>query len=100
MNMMVVAQRLQEGQDVTFRPRGHSMTGRVNDGDLVTVRPMTDKDILKKGMVVVAKVKGHVYLHLVKAVRKGSVQIGNNKGHINGWTSHDGVYGILVSNES
>lgn len=42
---------------------------------------------LKKGDIVYAKVKGRYYTHLVTAIgQDGRVQIGNNKGHINGWT--------------
>jgi hypothetical protein len=33
------SEHLQRGETVTVRPRGHSMTGRVNDRDLVTVEP-------------------------------------------------------------
>jgi hypothetical protein len=32
-------ERLQHGEAVILRPRGHSMTGKVNDGGQVTVEP-------------------------------------------------------------
>lgn len=85
--------RLQTGNTVTFRPRGHSMTPLVKSGQLCTVEPVQVADV-KVGDIVLCKVMGRDYLHLVKAVRDGLCQIGNNKGHINGWTK--AVYGRLV----
>jgi hypothetical protein len=35
----------------------------------------------------------------VKAVQDGRFQIGNNRGHINGWIGASGIYGRLVSVE-
>lgn len=89
-------QRLQAGETVSFRPRGHSMTGIINNGDLVTVQPLTEKDAPQKGDVVLCKVKGSQYLHLVKAVQGDRYQIGNNKGGINGWISRSGIFGLWV----
>ena len=51
------------------------------------------KDVKKKD-IVLCKVKGNHYLHLVKAVGKKRVLIGNNHGHINGWTKN--IYGKVV----
>lgn len=90
-------QRLAAGETVTFRPRGHSMTGIVNNGQTVTVAPLPADAIIGKGDVVLCKVRGREYLHLVKAVGKGQYQIGNNRGGINGWTSRAQIYGRLVS---
>ncbi len=36
--------RLQQGQPVVVRPRGHSMTGKVIHGDAVTVEPLGARD--------------------------------------------------------
>src|SRR5712664_848769 len=60
-------QKLKEGQEVNIRPRGHSMAGKVNDGDLVTLQPCSP-DKLHIGDIVLVQVKGHVYLHLIKAI--------------------------------
>jgi hypothetical protein len=46
---------------------------------------------------VLCKVGGAEYLHIVKAIQGGRCQIGNNKGHINGWTR--AVFGRLLSVE-
>jgi len=89
---------LQNGKTVKFRPRGNSMTGRVKNGQLVTVAPATHP--LEVGSVVLCKVSGNQYLHLVLAVGSdGRYQIGNNKGGVNGWCVADNIYGILTSVE-
>jgi phage repressor protein C with HTH and peptisase S24 domain len=88
---------LKTGETVSFRPRGNSMTGRISSGDLCTVEPCTEDP--KKGDIVLCTVRGAQYLHLVKATRGDQFQIGNNHGHINGWTPRRCVYGILVSVE-
>lgn len=109
-------EKLKRGETVQFRPRGHSMTGRVNDGQLVTVEPL--KQAAKRGDVVLCKVNGREYLHLVKAVKVRRLTettygegltpdvesrithqylIGNNRGGTNGWTTH--LYGRMVKVE-
>lgn len=87
-------QELTEGRTVKFRPHGGSMSGIVESGQLVTVEPVTEQ--VQKGDVVLCKVRGRAYLHLVKEIKHGSVLIGNNRGGINGWTSTRQVYGILA----
>lgn len=91
-------QKLQNGETAKIRPRGHSMTGKVNDGDHVTLSPV-DPSSLKMGDIVLVKVKGHVYLHLIKAVNNGRYLIGNNRGGINGWVSVNAIYGIATQIE-
>ena len=86
-------ERLKAGKPVQFRPRGHSMTGIIASGQLVTVVPIGTDDNITKGDVVLCKVGGAEYLHLVKAIRNGAYQIGNNRGGINGWTSRANIFG-------
>ena len=89
---------LQRGETTQIKPRGHSMQGKVNDGDLVTVAP-ADPATLAVGDIVLVRVKGNDYLHLVKAIDSGRFQIGNNRGGINGWIGHNGIYGKAVKVE-
>jgi hypothetical protein len=95
--MGMVAQRVAAGETVQFRPTGGSMVPLIRSRDLVTVAPC-DPAALEVGDIVLAKVAGSVYLHLVSAVdaSRGRVQISNNRGRVNGWTSRDRVYGICV----
>jgi translation initiation factor IF-1 len=90
---------LQDGKSAQIRPRGHSMRGKVNDGDLVTVEPCEPQN-LKSGDIVLVKVKRNVYLHLVKAIDGGRILIGNNRGGINGWVGPNAVYGIAAKIEA
>ena len=90
---------LTKGETVQIRPRGHSMKGKVNDGDLVTIEPC-DPNKLEVGDIVLVRVKGNDYLHLIKAINQGRFQIGNNRGGINGWVGHNCVYGKAIKIES
>jgi hypothetical protein len=91
-------EKLQKGETVKIRPKGHSMTGRVNNNNLVTLEPCKPED-LKVNDVVLVKVKGNVLLHLIKAVNNGRFLIGNNRGGINGWVGANGIYGIATQIE-
>jgi hypothetical protein len=90
---------LREGKTTQIRPRGHSMKGKVNDRDLVTLEPC-ETDKLKVGDIVLVRVRGNDYLHLIKAVGQGRFLIGNNRGCINGWVGHNCIYGIATKVES
>lgn len=90
--------KLQAGDTIQFKPRGNSMKDKINSGNLVTVEPIGDQK-LKKGDIVLCKVRGREYLHLVKAIRGKQYQIGNNRGHINGWTSIEAIFGICTKIE-
>lgn len=89
---------LRRGETVTVRPRGHSMKGKVNDGALVTLEPC-DPVALSVGDIVLVRVSGNDYLHLVKAIDRGRFQIGNNRGGINGWVGPNAFYGIATKIE-
>jgi phage repressor protein C with HTH and peptisase S24 domain len=89
---------LKLGKQVSFRPRGNSMKPRIKSGQLCTVDPV-DPTELQPGDVVLCKVRGAEYLHLVKAVRDGQFQIGNAHGHVNGWVGASAIFGRLVSVE-
>jgi hypothetical protein len=87
--------RLQRGETVQFRPRGHSMRGKVESGQLCTVEPVNAAS-LRVGDIVLCKVNGRQYLHLVKAVQGTRFLIGNNRGNTNGWVSAHSIYGKCV----
>jgi SOS-response transcriptional repressor LexA len=88
-------ERLQRGETVTVRPRGHSMTSKINDRDLVTVEPLGERDP-DVGDIVLVRCRGHEYLHLVKARRGDQFLIGNNRGGINGWVGRRAIFGVAV----
>jgi hypothetical protein len=92
-------EKLQAGETTQIRPKGHSMTGKVNHLDLVTLEPC-EIDNLEIGSIVLVRVKGNVYLHLVKAIKQVGDQkrflIGNNRGGTNGWVNGKAIYGIAT----
>lgn len=92
--------QLKEGKTIQFRPRGNSMTGKINSGQLCTVEPISDFKKLKKGDIVLCKVNGNQYLHLIHAISDKRFQIANNHGYINGWTSEKNIYGKLIKIEA
>ena len=90
---------LQRGETVQIRPRGHSMTGKVNDGDRVTLKPC-EPEQLRVGDIVLVRVHGTDYLHLIKAINQSRFLIGNNRGGINGWVGKNAIFGIATQIES
>lgn len=84
--------KLKAGETMQFRPRGGSMSGKIESGNLCTVAPVQTED-LQVGDIVLCKVGGSQYLHLVKAIQDQRFQIGNNRGGINGWIGDNGIYG-------
>ena len=75
------------------------MTGKIDSGQLCTVEPVKDT-VLEAGDIVLCKVGGSQYLHLIKATQGDRYQIGNNKGHINGWVGRHCIFGKLVKVEA
>ena len=87
-------ERLKRGETVSFRPRGHSMRGKIESGQLCTVEvEPVDAETLEVGDIVLCKVRGAQYLHLIKAIRGEQFQIGNNRGGINGWIGANQIFG-------
>lgn len=98
---------LKQGDGVAFRPRGNSMSGKIDSGQLCTLEPVGNGDSfigldeVGIGDVVLCTVNGRDYLHLVLSFRgRGSkleFQIGNNRGHVNGWTRK--IHGLCTKVE-
>ena len=91
--------KLKNGETVSFRPRGHSMKGKIESGQLCTIEPIADFSELEKGDIVLCKVRGNEYLHLIKAIQGRRFQIGNNRGLINGWVGENSIFGKLAKVE-
>jgi hypothetical protein len=87
--------KLKAGETVSFRPRGGSMRPKIESGQLCTVVPV-DASSLCVGDIVLCKVGGSEYLHLIKAIHGDRFQIGNNRGHINGWVGRHSIFGRLA----
>lgn len=83
-------------ESVTIRPRGHSMEPLIMDRQEVTITRLKPDDVLHVGDIVIARVRGHIYLHKVTAIDGDRVQISNNHGHVNGWTTRARVAGRVL----
>lgn len=91
---------LAAGETVSFRPRGNSMIGKIESGQLCTVAPLTAEDEIQVGDIVLCKVNGREYIHLVKAKQSERFQIGNNRGRINGWVGRNAIFGRCIRIET
>ena len=92
-------EQLLRGTTVQFRPHGNSMQGKVESGQLCTVVPITDVSTLHVGDIVLCRVNGREYLHLIKTIQGSRFEIGNNRGYVNGWVTASTIYGRCVSVE-
>ncbi|MGE0606984.1 MAG: hypothetical protein AB7O62_07815 [Pirellulales bacterium] len=76
------------------------MTGKIESGQLCTVEPVADPERLQVGDIVLCKVNGKQYIHLIKAKQGPRFQIGNNRGRINGWITAQSIYGKCIKVET
>lgn len=80
-----IRRRINAGEVVINREGGNSMTPILKSRQPVELRKLHRK--LRKGDIVYCKVRGRAMTHKVLAVADdGKVLIGNNHGHVNGWT--------------
>lgn len=88
-------ERLKRREIVQFRPTGKSMEPIIHSGDLCTVEPYEQR-FIHKGDIVLCTVKGKQYLHIIKNIKDDLYQIGNNRGHTNGWIKFENIHGKLT----
>lgn len=74
------------------------MVGKISSGQLCTVSPLADHDLAVHD-IVLCRVHGNQYLHLIKAIQGERYQIGNNRGGINGWITKRQIFGRLIAVE-
>lgn len=90
----LIIKRIQEGIKVNLKEGGNSMTPIIKHREQVTLSPVyTEK--LETGDIVLAKVRGNYYTHLISAIEGDRIQISNNHKHINGWIHRSKVYAIV-----
>ena len=90
-------EKLKQNETVQFRPRGHSMRPRIKSGELVTVSP--DVSEIQPDDIVLCKVKGRYYVHLVQAVNQGRYKIGNMRNFTNGTIGIEAIFGKVIKVE-
>lgn len=88
---------LSNGETCKVTGIGNSMTPILKSRQAVICEPVTKDSKLEKRNIVLCKVNGHYYLHLIHAIKNDSQYlIGNNHGHMNGWISKNKIYGKVV----
>jgi phage repressor protein C with HTH and peptisase S24 domain len=90
---------LKAGEMAKVKPRGNSMLPIIKSGSTVTLKPINNDEI-KTNDIVLVRVKGNVYLHLVKAIQDKRYLIGNNRGRINGWVGYNSIFGKAIKIEN
>ncbi|MEV6241387.1 hypothetical protein [Lentzea sp. NPDC051838] len=91
-----MAAEVAAGRQVEFRPTGNSMVPLIRSRQLVTVAPV-DPAAVEVGDIVLCRVAGTTYLHLVSAINGDRVQISNNRGRVNGWSGHNRIFGLCIA---
>jgi len=86
--------KLKEGKPFITSEKGNSMKPLIHSGQEHELTPVKSLDEIQVNDIVFCKVKGNYYTHLVKAKSSLGVLIGNNRGHINGWTKQ--VFGKVT----
>lgn len=93
---MTTASYLIAGETCKVTGIGNSMTPILKSRQAVICEPVTDETVLSKKDIVLCKVNGRFYLHLIHAIKGDTFLIGNNHGHMNGWTPKRNVFGRVV----
>lgn len=98
---VITSQRLQAGETCKVIGVGNSMTPIFKSHQPVICTPVTESTELHKKDIVLCKVNGRFYLHLIWSVRNGGTNsemflIGNNHKHPNGWITRKNIFGKVV----
>jgi hypothetical protein len=91
-------EELNKGNETSLRPLGGSMRGRIESGQLVTLKSAVPAEIEKNDIVFILW-KGNYLLHLVTDKKDGQIQIGNNIGKINGWIPFEALIAKVINVE-
>lgn len=90
---------LRAGNEVIHRGKGNSMTPLIYSGQAVRLKYI-EPELIRKGDIVLCKVKGRIFDHLVTGIRGTGdtleFQISNNHGHVNGWTRAKNIFGKVI----
>lgn len=89
-----VIKRINAGEEVVLHPKGNSMRPRIKSGERIVLSSVDAKK-LELNDIVLAKVKGRYYLHLISKIEGDKIEISNNHGWCNGTTSRDKIYAIV-----
>lgn len=68
----------------------------LHSGEVFYFLSVTEETTLSEGDIVFCKVDNEFLLHKITAINEDKIQIGNNKGKINGWTTREHICGKYV----
>ncbi len=86
---------LQDTRVCQIRPIGGSMRGRIESGQLVTLKKIHADEVEIEDVVFV-KWKNNYLLHVAKEISETNILIGNNLGKINGWIPKENVIAKVI----
>ena len=86
---------LKENGECQIRPQGGSMRGRIESGQLVTIKAVIPEEV-KANDAVFVRWKGNYLLHIAIEISGDEVVIGNNLGKTNGSIPIKDVVGVVV----
>ena len=87
---------LDEHGECQIRPHGGSMRGRIESGQLVTIKQVSGEEITVDDVIFI-KWKNNYLLHLAKEIKDDKILIGNNLGKLNGWIPKTNVLGKVIA---
>ena len=91
-------EQLAEQGSCQIRPQGGSMRGRIESGQLVTIKAISGEEVQLNDVIFI-RWKRNYLLHLAKEINDSEILIGNNLGKINGWINKEDVLGKVVKVE-
>lgn len=89
-------EHLTKGNEVSVRPVGGSMRGRIESGQLVTLKLALYDDVEAEDVIFI-RWKGNYLLHLLLEKKDQELLIGNNLGKINGWIPADALIAKAIT---
>ena len=93
----ITCDKLREGHVCKVTGIGNSMIPILKSKKTVICVQVKKDTVLKKKDIVLCKVNGHFYLHLIHAIRNDKTYlIGNNHGHMNGWVNKNNIFGVVA----
>lgn len=89
-------EQLSKGNEASIRPVGGSMRGKIESGQLVTLKP-AEYDEVEADEVIFIRWKGNYLLHLLVEKKDQQLLIGNNLGKINGWIPAEALIAKVIA---
>lgn len=87
---------MKENGECYIQGFGGSMEPILHSGETFHFQSVTEEARLSEGDIVFCEVNGEFLLHKIIAINGKRIQIGNNKGKVNGWTTKERIFGKYI----